>query len=231
LGGLMDHHIHLVTSDQPRNGKTLLARTLADCLIADGAPIAVMDCDGPQGRLAHWFNDRAHITDLSRTDGQIALFDHILANPRASYVIDLPARHIDRFFEIANAGGFLEETRRMGHGFTTWFILDRTQASFRKARAIWHETQGQIIPVRNESIGSYADAPEVRRSYLELSELGELTLPALGETALKWLEPRTHSFQQLLQPPKNQPLVMRPPSELFVYITGILRQIETIGRL
>lgn len=226
----MGHHIHLVTSDQPRNGKTLLARTLTDCLIADRAEVTVMDCDGPQGRLAHWFPDRARVSDLARTEGQIALFDHILTNTRSSYVIDLPARHLDRFFEIADSGGFREETARLGYQFTTWFILDRTQESFRKARAIWHATQGQLVPVRNESIGSYGDEPQVQRSYMELAELGELNLPALTETALKWLEPRTNSLQQLVHPPKDQPLKLRPPSELFVYLTRIITQLETIGR-
>ena len=227
----MGHHIHLVTSDQPRNGKTLLARTLADCLAADGITVTVMDCDGPQGRLAHWFSGNAYVMDLARTDGQIALFDHILANPHSSYVIDLAARHLDRFFEIASAGGFIDETRHMDHQFTTWFIIDRTQPSFRKARAIWHEMQGQLVPVRNESIGCYGDEPQVQRSYQELTELGELTLPALTETALKWLEPRTNSLQHIARPPKDQPLKMRPPSELFVYLTRINTQLETIGRL
>lgn len=227
----MGHHIHLVTSDQPRNGKTLLARTLADCLVADRTSVTVMDCDGPQGRMAQWFSGNAYVLDLARTDGQMALFDHILANPHTSYVIDLPARHLDRFFEIANSGGFIQETRQIGHDFTTWFIIDRTQSSFRKARAIWHETQGQLIPVRNESIGCYGDDPQVQRSYQELTELGELTLPALTETALKWLEPRTNSLQEIVHPPKGQALKMRPPSELFVYLTRIITQLETIDRL
>lgn len=227
---MQGHHIHLVTSDQSRNGKTLLARALTDCLIADHTDVAVMDCDGPQGRLAQWFTDRARVSDLSRTDGQIALFDHILANPRSSYVIDLPARHLDRFFEIAASGGFLAETRQLGFQFTTWFIVDRTQASFRKARAIWHAAEGQFVPVRNESIGTYGDVPQVQRSYLELAELGELALPELTETALKWLEPRTSSLQQLAHPPKDQALKMRPPSELFVFLNRLITQFEAIGR-
>lgn len=227
----MAHHIHLVASDQPRNGKSLLARLIADALIADHAHLQLMDCDGLHGMIAHHFSDCALIIDPSRVDGQIALFDHMLAHPHYSYVIDLPARHLDVCLGILASSGFLAEARSLGLNFTCWFIVDRSAANFRKARTVWHAVEGQFIPVRNEHVGSYADTPEIARSYLELAELGTLSIPALSDFAQRWLEDRRNSLQQLIRPRIEGALKLRPPSELHVFFRRMVEQIDAIGRL
>ena len=220
--------IHLVCSDAPRNGKTLLARLIADCLLLDGSQPLVLDGAGPQPAISLHYPAHARLMDLSRTQGMVGLFDDMLQAEKSS-VVDLPARHLDGFFSLLEDGAFLKEAEARTLAFHAYFIIDRDAASFRKARAIWHTSGGNFMPVRNEWLGSYADEPQVELNYQEMSEAGELIMPALSAAGLRWLQSPANDFRQVAEYAPH--LGIRPPSELFVFLRQMAGQLADTGRL
>lgn len=220
--------IHLVCSDAPRNGKTLLARLLADCLLLDGHDLLLLDGAGPQPAISLHYPGHARLLDLARTQGMVSLFDDMLQAGKTC-VVDLPARHVDAFFSLLEDGMFLKEASARALAFHAYFIIDRDAASFRKARAIWHASGANFMPVRNEWLGSYADEPQVELNYQEMSEAGELLIPALPAPALRWLAASGNDFRKVADYAPRMGL--RPPSELFVFLRQMAGQLAETGRL
>ena len=91
--------VYITASDQHRNGKTLLARLLADYLMLDGHDPFMIDTDAPDGPLRSYFPGRTALADFSQMQGQMKLFDTIMASPGRDYVVDLPVRHMEGFFK------------------------------------------------------------------------------------------------------------------------------------
>jgi hypothetical protein len=147
--------VYITASDQHRNGKTFLARLLADYLMLDGRDPFMIDTDAPDGPLRLYFPGRTALADFAQIHGQMKVFDTILASPGRDYVIDLPARHMEGFFKACSELHFFEEAKRAGFRIILFFIVDRSLHSLKAARAL--ETTSGIdlmVPVINEYIGS-----------------------------------------------------------------------------
>ena len=92
--------------------------------------------------------------------GQMKLFDTILGSPGRDYVVDLPARHLEGFFKATGELNFFEETAKAGFRVILFFIVDRSAASLKSARA--HERLKGIdlfVPTINQFVGSYWPNP------------------------------------------------------------------------
>lgn len=147
--------VYITASDQHRNGKTLLARLLADYLMLDGQDPFMIDTDAPDGPLRNYFPGRTALADFAQMHGQMKLFDTILASPGRDYVVDLPARHMEGFFKAASELDFFTETRKAKFRIFLFFIVDRSAASLKAAHA--HEHLAGIdlfVPVINAHVGS-----------------------------------------------------------------------------
>ena len=67
--------------DRTRCGKTLTARLYGDFLLLTGRDPQVFDTAAPPGGIIDFYPERTRLVDFSRTTGQVALFDTILASP------------------------------------------------------------------------------------------------------------------------------------------------------
>ena len=116
---------HLVCSDEPRNGKTLYARLLADYLILCGRAPLIFDASHGADDLSGYYLVRSYKVDLSTALGQMALFDRALARDVQDCVVDLPAHILSRTAGLMRDIAFAEAGR--GHGLSTviHFLLDR----------------------------------------------------------------------------------------------------------
>ena len=177
--------VYITASDQHRNGKTLLARLLADYLMLDGFDPFMIDTDAPDGPLRSYFPGRTALADFSQMQGQMKLFDTILASPGRDYVVDLPARHLDGFFKAVYELNFFGEAKKTGFRIVVFYIVDRAAASLKAARLL-QEFPGidLFVPVKNEFVGtSWPD-----------SERG-LVIPALPQAIAFAITERRFSFR------------------------------------
>jgi hypothetical protein len=163
--------VYITASDQHRNGKTLLARLLADYLLLDGRDPFMIDTDAPEGPLRKFFPGRTALADFAIMPGQMKLFDTIIASPGRDYVIDLPARHTDGFFQAVTGLKFFEELKRLGFRIIIFYVVDRQPASLRAAKALQKFPDIDLfVPVENQHVGSFWPKSE-----------GDLIIPALPQ--------------------------------------------------
>jgi hypothetical protein len=147
--------VYITASDQHRNGKTLLARMLADYLMLDGRDPFMIDTDAPDGPLRNFFPGRTALADFSQMSGQMKLFDTILASPGRDYIVDLPARHTEGFFKASRELNFFDEAKNAGFRIILFFIVDRSTASLKAAHAHEHVHGVDLfVPVINQYVGT-----------------------------------------------------------------------------
>jgi hypothetical protein len=148
--------VHIVCSDQHRNGKTLLSRLLVDFLMLDGRDPFCIDTDAPEGPFRAFFPGRTALADFAAITGQMKLCDTILAAPGRDYVIDLASRHLDRFFQTARDLDFFAECHKAGFRIFVFFIVDNSFASLKAAYALQREKGIDLfVPVRNLLVRSH----------------------------------------------------------------------------
>lgn len=147
--------IYIVASDHNRNGKTLLARLLADYLLLDGRDPFLIDTDAPEGPLRNFFPGRTVLADFAAITGQMKLFDTVLASPGRDYIIDLPARHLEPFFGAERDLDFFAEGRKAGFRIFLFFVVDDNFTSLRAARTL-QVSRGLdlFVPVKNQFVRS-----------------------------------------------------------------------------
>jgi hypothetical protein len=181
--------IYIVASDQHRNGKTLLARLLADYLLLDGRDPFLIDTDAPEGPLRNFFPGRTALADFAAIKGQMKLFDTILAAPGRDYVIDLAARHTESFFAAERDLAFFSACREIGFRIFVFFVVDESLVSQRAAVEARRALQVDLfVPVRNLL---------VRSSWPE--DDGALTIPFLSAPIAMAIGNRRFSLRAFVQ--------------------------------
>jgi hypothetical protein len=147
--------IYIIASDQSRNGKTLLARVLADYLLLDGKDPFLIDTDAPEGPLRAFFPGRTALADFDKMQGRMKAFDTILAAPGRDYVVDLPQRLMLEFFKAVRELDFFSAAHEAGFRVIVFFVVDRATASLRAAKDIYDEHGIDLfVAVKNEFVGS-----------------------------------------------------------------------------
>ena len=180
----------IVCSDSPRNGKTLFAKLAADLLrLRMGVAPTIFDTDEPDGQLIHHFPDTGKVMDLSKTGAQVALFDGMLSEPGTHFLIDLSARHLERFFSIYRDIDFEDGASECGLDISVFYLIDRTPHSIETASALAASIpKTRIIPVRNAAIGDALAETNMADVYQSIRFEREINLPVLSAEALGMLE-------------------------------------------
>ena len=110
----MTPKIHIICSDQARNGKTLLSRIIADDLTLIGREPMVFDAEYPSGGIRNFLPERTRLVDLTKINGRMAMIDTILGTTPRDYVIDLPCRLLLETFHLFDQIDLVSESRRCG---------------------------------------------------------------------------------------------------------------------
>jgi hypothetical protein len=219
---------HIVCSDQPRNGKTLVARLLCDFLILSRRGPRIFDAAVTPGGLAGYYPARATKVDLSTTTGQMALFDRALAQPLHDSVLDLPAHLLTAAGDIMRHIGFGEEAFTPGLEVVVLFVADRAVDSLlaaRKLRGLLRPTR--FIIVRNEAILT-ADLERLACFLYEgLAKEGQVIIPLLDNAALAAVEDKTFSFKRFAEDlPADMPVPVCQSIEAF--LSRVYRQFDVL---
>jgi hypothetical protein len=224
----MTPKIHVVCSDQARNGKTLLARLIADDLTLVGREPAVFDAECPLGGIRAYLPERTRLVDLTRTNGQMAMIDTMLGSAPRDYVIDLSCRLLADTFALFEQIDFIGEARKAGFVVIVLYIIDRPFASLRLARQIYHGGQlDRFVPVRNDAIGHVSDYCQVVNLYGELIRGGEIFLPVLSRDILRMAEQRGFSFASFLLN-RYPHITAEKRAELRQFLNAMFAQIRQI---
>jgi hypothetical protein len=104
--------ITIVASPRPRVGKTLLARLLADFHLHEVRSVAAFDLNVGECTLVQFLPEKTTIGTVRDINGQMALFDHLIADEDTTKVIDLGHESFESFF-----GGTPDRFRRGSAAF------------------------------------------------------------------------------------------------------------------
>lgn len=205
--------IFIVCSGQHRNGKTLLARLLADYLLLEDRDPFLIDLSHPDGALRAFFPGRTALVDFSHVAGQMKAFDTILGSGNRDYIIDIPAEHLAKFCETADSLRFRAEARKAGFHVVVFFIIDKDPESLKDATGTEEIlTPDLFIPVRNAMVGS-----ALPRRYDGLT----LTMPELDPEAVAIINSRRFSFRTFLLG-DEQPVPLRVRANLKTFLHTVL---------
>ncbi len=159
----------------------------------------VFDTDFPNGDLAQYFPYNSEIVDLSKTAGQVRLFDTIIEEPGFHYVIDLQSSLTSRFFKIFEDIRFDEGANEAGIGVAVFFVVDRSMSSIHSAQKVRSQLScSEFVMVRNDAIGTLLHLPSAAESYLRIEKNRDLLMPKLGPAALEFIEQKGFNFADFI---------------------------------
>lgn len=184
----------------------------------------MFDTDFPHGGIAGYFPENSEIIDLSRTQGQMRLFDTMIAVPGVNYVVDLQASLLDRFFTIFNDIAFDTGAQESGIGVVVYFIVDRSLNSIHAAEQVRAKLRAsELVLVHNEAIGNALNIPGAVEEYEDIEKDRDLVLPKLSEEARDLVETAGFSFADFITGKSEKiPVVIR--RELWQFLETIYNQ-------
>jgi hypothetical protein len=197
--------VTIVASPRPRVGKTLLARLLTDFHVHEGRNAAAFDLNSGEGTLTEFLPAQAAKAVIGDIEGQMALFDRLIAEDDVTKIVDLGHEAFETFFKVAQQIGFAEEARRRGIAPAILFIVSPDQISVEAYRGLRRRLPLiTLTPVHNEMLGS----AQYRDKYLTVgSGAAQVKLPALAPGLRRYIEKPPFSFlESQLANAKNIPL-------------------------
>jgi hypothetical protein len=197
--------VTIVASPRSRVGKTLLARLLVDYHMSEGRPVRAYDLNTGDASLAQFLPETASVSGVEDVQGQMALFDSLVATDDVAKIVDVGAEAFTSFFDLAFRIGLAEEARRRGIAPVVLFMIsaDRESANaYRDLRSRF--PRATLAPVHNEMLG-----PAQHRDKFPTAGRAAalLRFPALAPGLRKYIETPPFSFsQEKLANAKNIPL-------------------------
>jgi hypothetical protein len=218
----------IICSDQPRNGKTLVARLVADYNLLCQRETEIFDLSsGPRG-LTVYFPVRGRRIDHTRTADQMALLDRALASPPHDCVVHVPPHLNGDFFNYLRLFDFTAAARAHGIEIVIYYVVDKASGSLSAGETIRVENPGnRFIIVWNEAF-----MPSVREGFATgllntLKKDGQLVLPKLPPNLLKPVEDPGFSFSNfVLSDEPRLPSAMA--DQLKEFLADIFRQLDAI---
>jgi len=184
--------ISIVASPRPRVGKTTLARMLADFHLHNGRKVAVFDLNGDDAALTQFMPALATPANVNDIQGQMALFDRLIAQDDEQKVVDLGHSSFKTFFKVAKDIGFAEEARRRDIAPVVLFLVSPDDPSADAYAALRRDfPRATIVPVHNEGFGG----PQRRDKFAALGPTALLMqVPALAPGLRRHIERPPFSF-------------------------------------
>jgi len=170
--------LYIVASPRPRVGKTLIARLLIEYCRAGGRPLVGYDLQPREPALAARFPRLVWPADIAETRGQMALFDHLIADNASTKIIDLGYAAFDQFFAVMTEIGFVQEAQRRLIEPIVLFVTDPSAATVTAYAELRRRMPAiNFVPVHNESVSimfAKEDFPPTR------PQCGAIRIPRLS---------------------------------------------------
>jgi hypothetical protein len=184
--------VTFIASPRPRVGKTLLARLMVDFYVHEGRTVEGFDLNSGEGTLAQFLPGQAAVADIAGIQGQMALFDRLVADDGTNKVVDLGHEAFESFFKVAKKIGFAEEARRRGIAPAILFVVTPDNTSVEAYRGLrLRLPEATLTPVHNEVLGP----AQHRDKYLTVgSGAAQVKLPALAPGLRRYIDKPPFSF-------------------------------------
>jgi hypothetical protein len=184
--------VTIIASPRPRVGKTLLARLLTSFHLQEGRTVAAFDLNAGEGTLAQFLPEQVITAEIADIQGQMALFDRLIADDDTTKVVDLGHEAFESFFKVAKQIGFADEARRRGIAPAILFVITPDAVSidaFRRLRS--RLDAATLTPVHNELLGS----AQHRDKYLVAGTGAvQIKLPVLAPGLRRYIDKPPFSF-------------------------------------
>ena len=225
-------NIHIICSDEARNGKTIFARLYAELLRlgTDDLP-RIVDTDYPNGTIGRYFGRRSAPCHRSVQHGRsgAAVRQHSGEPAISIYVIDLEAHHLERFFSIFDDIGYEKAAAAAGMGVAVFFSSSiahwprsRRPIALRKLLS-----SSQFVLVRNDAIGAFRAPVYGEYDLVKIGMDKQIRLPALSADALDFVEDPSFNFTDFIMQ-RRQGLPEWLNDELWRFLETIYQQ-QPIG--
>ena len=184
--------ITIVVSPRPRVGKTLVARLLTDFHRSENRKVVSFDLNSGEWTLAQFLPEQTVAASVRDVNGQMALFDRLVADDDMTKIIDLGHESYESFFTLAQQIDFIEEARQRSVAVAILFMVTPDQTSVTAYRNLRDRfPRAMLVPLHNEMLGSAQ-----HRDKYPISGGGGLTvkLPALAPGLRKLIDSPPFSF-------------------------------------
>ena len=185
--------VFIICSPRPRVGKTLLARVFAEYFRADQRPVAAFDVNPDEFALVDYLPGYTAVATINDVNGQMALFDQIIAADHVPKIVDLGHGLFDRFFSLMQELDFVREAQRKAVAPVVLFLADpdrRSRQGYDMLRDRFPDMT--LLPVFNEAVPQIA---RCRDSFPAARKGGSpLTVPALAAVLKTVIERPSFSF-------------------------------------
>ncbi len=218
----------IVCSDLPRNGKTLVARLVADYQILCQNETEIFDlAQGARG-IQSFYPIRARRIELTKTADQMALFDRALAEPVHDCVVDLPAHLLTDFFKYLREFGFSEAARARAVEIVIYFVIDKASGSLTAAEKLRQDNPGdRFIIVWNEAFLAGIREGFVSGVLQTLKKDGQVIVPSLAPKIMRTVESPGFSFSNFVL--ADQPALDKQSAEaLKAFLADVFQQFDII---
>ena len=224
-------HIYIVCSDQTRNGKTLFARLLADFLITQGGNPFVIDLDAPSGGICEYFSEFSEVFDIASVPGQMDLFDWILGTPGRDYVLDVPARFLDKLFTVMDDINFLEGARAEGFEVNVFYVVEGSTKSLTIAAMMYDNyTVDRFFVVRHEGLDKDLRDFDKLSKYNNIAGQGQIKLPLLDEDVLAEIEKTSFSFGEFIKGGEDSDMPAQTQFKVASFLKNVIADIQRVKR-
>ena len=208
--------LYIVASPRPRVGKTLIARLLIEYCRAGGRPLVGYDLQPREPALAARFPRLVWPADIAETRGQMALFDHLIADNASTKIIDLGYAAFDQFFAVMTEIGFVQEAQRRLIEPIVLFVTDPSAATVTAYAELRRRMPAiNFVPVHNESVSimfAKEDFPPTR------PQCGAIRIPRLSPIVRGVIDRPSLSFAAYIN---EQP---GGPTEVHAWINSIFTE-------
>jgi hypothetical protein len=180
----------IVGADKGGVGKTMVSRTLMDYFRHQGVTFRGFDTEAPAGVLKRFFPDKVEVVDLTKSDGQMRVFD-TLKDAQVT-VIDVRAGLLSPTLKMLAETGFLDGVKEGRLKITVLHVLGSTQASFDEIKATGALVEGS----KHYLVVNHANEASFMGLTLEMKNTGDgvINIAKLNELAAEYVDTAGVSF-------------------------------------
>ncbi|HET9714810.1 MAG TPA: hypothetical protein VFP60_01375 [Pseudolabrys sp.] len=156
----------------------------------EGRPLAAFDLSPGERSLAQFLPEQAKEASIRDVNGQMALFDRLVAADGAMKVIDVGHDAFESFFALAHQIDFVEEAHGRSVAVAILFTVTPDQTSVSAYRALKERfRKAMLVPVHNEMLG-----PSQHRDKYPVAGSVAVRLPVLAPGLRKYMDSPPFSF-------------------------------------
>ncbi|MBI4273591.1 MAG: hypothetical protein HY659_02675 [Rhizobiales bacterium] len=222
----------IVTSSRGRDGKTLLARLLAENFILAGETPAIFDTDVVERTLSRCFSKNAIAIDIDRVTDQVGLFEALAAPSPNARVVDLTHRSFKKFFDLMISSDYLHEARERGVEPVVFYIPALDPDSFEAGRQLLARLEDYaFVVVENPYLGEIKPFDRRGVGYRALADHHlRMHIPPLDPYLANTVDDSSLSLSGFMrQPPAD--LSFEARDAIRTWLLAVFREISRVLRV